>query len=169
MLVARIGGTTPPIHFEKSGTRRAALQTIRWTARLDNRMGRRAKGDRHKIVASMPPRAAEMVKAEAAALGCFIGDYLGWLVSEGVGIAQDPPIGHVTDHPDPSPTNDTRVRYAAMVPRTAANSVMELAEQRGITMGDVVTDLICVRFAVPFRPRVMKKAAKAGERLPMTG
>lgn len=139
-------------------------------------MGRRAKGDRHKIVASMPPCAAEVVKAEAAALGCFIGDYLGWVVSQGVGIAQDPPIGRVTDHPDPSPTSGTRVRYAAMVPRAAANCVMEIAEQRGITMGDLVTDVLCDHFAVPFQPRVMKKALRsrsktltAGEQLPMTG
>lgn len=138
-------------------------------------MGRKAKGDRHKIIASMPPPAAELVKAEAAALGCFIGDYLGWVVSQGVGIAQDPPIGRVTDHPDPSPTNGTRVRYAAMVPRAAANSVMEIAAQRGITMGDLVTDLICDHFAIPFQPRVMKRApttrsnaSRAGD-LPMTG
>ena len=139
-------------------------------------MGRRAKGDRHKIVASMPPRAAELVKAEAATLGCFIGDYLGWVVSQGVGISQDPPIGRITDHPDPYPTNGTRVRYAAMVHRSAADSVMDIAEQRGITMGDLVTDLVCDRFAIPFEPRVMKKASRAqsrsataGEQLPMTG
>lgn len=139
-------------------------------------MGRRAKGDRHKIIASMPPRAAELVRADAQNLGCYIGDYLGWLVARGVGIDTDPPVGGVTEHPAPSPTTDGRVRYAAMVPRTAAEEVVILAEARGTTMGDLVADLVCEHFAVPFTPRILKRAIAAreksrhlGKTLPMTG
>lgn len=125
------------------------------------RMGRKAKGDRHKVVASMPPAAADLVKAEAMKLGSYIGDYLGWLVADQVGIANDPPIGEVTDHPDPTPAFEGRVRYPAMVPRAAADLVVELADARGTTMGDIVTELVCERFGVPFTARVKKKSLEA--------
>ncbi|GAC1525269.1 hypothetical protein [Nocardioides sp. Root140] len=139
-------------------------------------MGRRAKGDRHKIVSSMPPTAADHVKAEATALGCYIGDYLGWLVTTKVGIPMDPPIGEVREHPDPAPTNDGRARYSAMVPRAAADEVVEMADAVGTTMGDIVAGLVSEHFGVPFTVRVKKKALRArqmageaGEQLPMTG
>lgn len=124
-------------------------------------MGRRAKGDRHKVVASMPATAAYLVKADSMTLGCYIGDYLGWLVANEVGIPMDPPVGEVTDQPEPSPANDGRVRYPAMVPRAAADEVIEMAESRGTTMGDVVTELVCQHFDVPFTARVKKKALRA--------
>ena len=124
-------------------------------------MGRRAKGDRQKIVASMPPTAADLVKAEAAGLGCYIGDYLGWLVAQRVGRPIDPPLGEVTDHPDPTPANDGRVRYPAMVPRAAADEVVELAQAHRTSMGDIVAGLVCDHFGVPFTPRVKKTAPAA--------
>ncbi len=125
------------------------------------RMGRRAKGDRHKVVSSMPPEVADLVKAEAMTLGCYIGDYLGWLVADKVGLPLDPPVGEVADHPAPAPASDGRVRYPAMVPRAAADEVIELAEARGATMGDIVTEFVCERFGVPFTARVKKKALGA--------
>ncbi|MDR7254943.1 hypothetical protein J2X46_003945 [Nocardioides sp. BE266] len=121
-------------------------------------MGRKAKGDRHKVVASMPPAAADLVKSEAMKLGSYIGDYLGWLVADQVGIVNDPPAGEVIDHPDATPAFDGRVRYPAMVPRAAADIVIELADARGATMGDIVTQLVCERFGVPFTARVKKKS-----------
>lgn len=127
-------------------------------------MGRKAKGDRHKVVASMPPAVADLIKAEAMKLGSYIGDYLGWLVADQVGIAIDPPVGEVTDHPDPAPAFDGRVRYPAMVPRAAADVVIELADARGATMGDIVTALVCERFGVPFTARVKKKSLEASTR-----
>lgn len=132
-------------------------------------MGRRAKGDRHKVVASMPPAAADLVKAEAAAMGCYIGDYLGWLVAHQVGISMDPPVGEVTDHPEPSPANDGRVRYSAMVPRPAADEVVALAGSHGTTMGDIVASMVCTHFGIPFAAKAWRKTNLAGEQLPMTG
>ena len=124
-------------------------------------MGRRAKGDRHKVVSSMPPEVAELVKSEAMTLGCYVGDYLGWLVADRVGVPLDPPVGEVTEHPDPAPASYGRVRYPAMVPRAAADEVIELAESRGATMGDIVAELVCEHFGVPFTARVKKKALAA--------
>ncbi|NYI47911.1 hypothetical protein BJ993_005057 [Nocardioides aromaticivorans] len=124
-------------------------------------MGRKAKGDRHKVVSSMPPAVADLVKAEAATLGCYVGDYLGWLVADQVGIVMDPPVGEVSDHPDPAPAFDGRMRYPAMVPRPAADVVIEVADARGATMGDIVTELVCERFGVPFTARVKKKSLEA--------
>jgi hypothetical protein len=125
-------------------------------------MGRRAKGDRQKIVSTMPPSAASLVKNEASVLGCYIGDYLGWLVAKQVGSPIDLPLGEVTDHPDPSPAADGRVRYPAMVPRAAANEVVELAQANGTTMGEVVGGLVCEHFDLPFTPRVKKSAQVSG-------
>lgn len=165
----------PGAHFEKSATRRQRHRRSYTTHDWIASMGRKAKGDRHKIIASMPPRAAELVRADAKNLGCFIGDYLGWLVSAGVGQTMDVPLGAVTDYPAPSPASDGRVRYAAMVPRAAAVEVISVAETHGITMGDVVTHLVCTHFGIPFTPHTNKRArrawadSQAGERLPMTG
>jgi hypothetical protein len=125
-------------------------------------MGRRAKGDRQKIVSTMPPSAASLVKNEASALGCYIGDYLGWLVAKQVGAPIDLPLGEVTDHPEPSPAVDGRVRYPAMVPRAAANMVVELAQAQGTTMGEVVAALVCEHFDLPFTLRVKKNAQMPG-------
>lgn len=121
-------------------------------------MGRRAKGDRQKIVSTMPPAAASLVKNEASALGCYIGDYLGWLVAKHVGHPIDLPLGEVTDHLEPSPAADGRVRYPAMVPRPAANQVVSMAQANGTTMGEVVAGLVCQHFDLPFTPRVKKNA-----------
>lgn len=132
-------------------------------------MGRRAKGDRHKVIASMPPAAADLVKAEAARMGCYIGDYLGWLVAHQVGITLDPPVAAVRDHPDPSPASDGRVRYPAMVPRAAADEVVALAETQGTTMGDIVTSMVCAHFGIAFTAKAWRKANLDGEQLPMTG
>lgn len=127
-------------------------------------MGRRAKGDRQKIAATMPPSAANLVKDEASALGCYIGDYLGWLVAKHVGHPIDLPLGEVTEHPEPSPAADGRVRYPAMVPRAAANEVVDLAVANGTSMGEVVGGLVCEHFDLPFTPRVKKKARSIGSR-----
>lgn len=139
-------------------------------------MGRKSKGDRHKIIPSMPPQAAALVKADAASLGCHIGDYIGWLVCRRVQVPMDPPIGELTEHPDPLPAPNGRVRYRAMLPREAADIVIADAERRGVTLGDYVTKVVCDHYRVQFEPRVMKKALKAqataqqaGEQLPMTG
>jgi hypothetical protein len=132
-------------------------------------MGRRAKGDRHKVIASMPPEAADMVKAEAATMGCYIGDYLGWMVAHQVGVTLDPPVGEVSDYPDPSPASDGRVRYPAMVPRAAADAVVDLAAAQGTTMGDIVAGMVCAHFGIPFKAKPWRKSQVAGEQLPMTG
>lgn len=139
-------------------------------------MGRKAKGDRHTIIPSMPSEAAALVKAESTKLGCYTGDYIAWIVSGYVGVLVEVPIGDVTDHPDPLPAPFGRVKYRTMVPRAAADRVIDAAEQRGTTLGDFVAAAVCGHFDVPFEPRVMKKAlkawakaAEAGEQLPMTG
>lgn len=139
-------------------------------------MGRKAKGDRHTVITSMPTEAAQIVKAEAASLGCYIGDYIGWVICDHFGIAAEVPIGEVTDHPDPLPAVDGRVKYRAMIPRDAADLVITEAERRGNALGDFVAKVLCDRFGVPFEPRVKKKAlrawqmaAEAREQLPMTG
>ena len=132
-------------------------------------MGRRAKGDRHKVIASMPPEAADMVRSEAIAMGCYVGDYLGWLVAHHLGMNLDPPVGGVIDHPAPSPASEGRLRYPAMVPRPAADQVLALANVRGTTMGDIVTDMVCHHFDIPFTPKVWRRTKPAGEQLPMTG
>jgi len=139
-------------------------------------MGRKAKGDRHTIFTSMPTEAAQIVKAEATSLGCYIGDYIGWLVCDHFELSAEVPIGEVTDHPDPLPAANGRVRYRAMLPREAADLVIPEAECRGNSLGDFVAKILCDRFGVPFEPRVKKKAlrawqmaAEAGEQLPMTG
>ena len=141
-----------------------------------SRMGRKAKGDRHTIFTSMPPEAAEFVKAEATKLGCYIGDYIGWAVSDHFNVTAEVPIGEVTDHPDPLPVADGRVKYRAMIPRAAADILISEAERRGNSLGDFVAKILCDRFGVPFQPRVKKKAirawqqaADAGEQLRMTG
>lgn len=87
-------------------------------------MGRKAKGDRHTIFTSMPTEAAQIVKAEATSLGCYIGDYIGWLVCDHFELSAEVPIGEVTDHPDPLPAANGRVRYRAMLPREAADLVI---------------------------------------------
>jgi len=139
-------------------------------------MGRKAKGDRHTIFTSMPTEAAEIVKAEASRLGCYIGDYIGWVVCDYFKLPADLPIGEITEHPDPTPVPDGRVKYRAMIPRTAADRVITDADRRGNSYGDFVAKVLCDRFDVPFEPRVKKKAlrawqtvAEAGEQLPMTG
>lgn len=139
-------------------------------------MGRKAKGDRHTIFTSMPPEAAEIVQAEAARLGCYIGDYIGWIVSDHFNVQAEPPLGEVTDHPDPHPAPHGRVKYRAMIPRTAADQLIPEADRRGNSYGDFVAKVLCDRFEIPFQPRVKKKAlkawqmaAEAGEQLPMTG
>lgn len=140
------------------------------------RMGRKAKGDRHTIFTSMPPEAAQIVKAEASNLGCYIGDYIGWVVCDHFNVPAEVPIGEVTEHPDPLPAADGRLKYRSMIPREAADLVISEAEGRGISLGDFVAKIVCDRFGVPFEPRVKKKAirawqlaAEAGEQLPMTG
>lgn len=140
------------------------------------RMGRRAKGDRHTIITSMPSDAAELVRTEAAQLGCYIGDYIGWVVSDHFGLAGDVPLGEVTDHPDPQPAVGDLVKYRAMIPRAAADLLIAEAERRGHSLSDFVAKVLCDRLEVPFEPRVKKKAlrawakaAEAGEQLPMTG
>ncbi|WP_408899817.1 hypothetical protein ACJ5H2_21780 (plasmid) [Nocardioides sp. R1-1] len=147
-------------------------QSHGWIAR----MGRKSKGERHKIIPSMPPEAAAFVKADAVSLGCHIGDYIGWLVCRHVDVPMDLPIGDLAEHPDPLPAPNGRVRYRAMLPRDAADLVIADAERRGVTLGDYVTEVVCDHYGVPFEPRVMKKAlkawakaAEAGEQLPMTG
>ena len=139
-------------------------------------MGRKSKGDRHKIIPSMSPAAAAFVKADAASLGCHIGDYIGWLVCRHVDVLMDLPLGELKDQPDPLPAANGRVQYRAMLPREAADLVIADAERRGVTLGDYVTKVVCDHYDVPFEPRVMKKAlkawvkaAEAGEQLPMTG
>lgn len=137
-------------------------------------MGRKSKGDRHTIFTSMPPEAADGVKAEAAALGCYIGECIGWIVCDHFDLPAQVPIGEVTDHPDPLPAPDDRVKYRAMVPREAADLVIAEAERRGNSLGDFVAQILCDRFGVPFEARVKKKALRARqlatqERLPMTG
>lgn len=139
-------------------------------------MGRKSKGDRHKIIPSMPPEAAALIKADAVSLGCHIGDYIGWLVCRHVDVPMELPLGELKDHPDPLPAANGRVQYRAMLPREAADMVIVDAERRGVTLGDYVTDVVCDHYDVPFQPRVMKKALKAwakaaevGEQLPMTG
>ncbi len=139
-------------------------------------MGRRAKGDRHTIFTSMPSSAAQIVKEEAAKLGCYIGDYIGWVVCDYFDVPADVPIGEVTEHPDPLPGADGRVKYRAMIPREAADLVISEADSRGNSLGDFVAKVLCDRFGVPYEPRVKKKAIRAwqtatdaGEQLPMTG
>lgn len=139
-------------------------------------MGRKAKGDRHTIFTSMPTETAQIVKAEASNLGCYIGDYIGWVVCDHFNLPAEVPIGEVTEHPDPPPAADGRVKYRAMLPREAADLVIPEAECRGNSLGDFVAEVLCDRFGVPFEPRVKKKAirawqmaAEAGEQLPMTG
>jgi hypothetical protein len=139
-------------------------------------MGRKSKGDRHKIIPSMPPAAAAFIKADAVVLGCHIGDYIGWMVSRQVDVPMELPLGELTEHPDPVPAADGRVKYRAMLPREAADLVIADAELRGVTLGDYVTKVVCDHYDVPFEPRVKKKAlkawqtaVKAGAQLPMTG
>ncbi|GAB7007248.1 hypothetical protein JCM18899A_47230 [Nocardioides sp. AN3] len=139
-------------------------------------MGRKAKGDRHTIIASMPSEAAELVRSEAARLGCYIGDYIGWAVTDHFNLACVVPLGEVTDHPDPLPAPGGRVKYRGMVPRPAADLVIAEAERRGIFLNDFVGKILCDRLEVPFEPRVKKKAlkawakaAEAREQLSMTG
>ena len=140
------------------------------------RMGRRAKGDRHTIITSMPSDAAAIVRAEAIQLVCYIGDYIGWVVSDHYGLAGDVPLGEVADHPDPLPGPDGRAKYRAMIPRSAADRLIAEAELRGHSLSDAVAKVLCDRFGVPFEPRVKKKALKAwataghaGEAWSMTG
>lgn len=139
-------------------------------------MGRKAKGDRHTIFTSMPTEAAQIVKAEASKLGCYIGDYIGWVVCDHFNVTAEVPLGEVTDHPDPMPGADDRFKYRAMIPREAADLLIAEATRRGNSLGDYVAKVLCDRFGVPFEPRVKKKAlrawqmaSEAGEQLPMTG
>lgn len=139
-------------------------------------MGRKAKGDRHTIFTSMPAEAAQIVKAEASKLGCYIGDYIGWVVCDHFEVPAQVPLGEITDHPDPMPGADGRFKYRAMIPREAADLLIVEATRRGNSLGDYVAKVLCDRFAVPFEPRVKKKALRAwqmadeaGEQLPMTG
>lgn len=139
-------------------------------------MGRKSKGERHTIIPSMPLEAGLQVKAEAATLGCYVGDYIAYVVCERVGVPMEVPTGGVTDHPDPLPGPGESVRYRTMVPREAADRVIDEAGERGISLGDFVTEALCIHFEIPFTPTVKKKAIKAwqraamaGEQLPMTG
>ncbi len=139
-------------------------------------MGRKSKGDRHTIIPSMPLEAGMQVKAEAAKLGCYVGDYIAYVVCERVGVYMQVPTGEVTDHPDPLPGPGDLVRYRTMVPRRAADRVIDESDRRGISLSDVVTEALCEHFEIPFTPTVKKKAlkawakaAEAGEQLSMTG
>ena len=62
------------------------------------------------------------------------------------------------------------------VRKRSADLLIVEATRRGNSLGDYVAKVLCDRFAVPFEPRVKKKALRAwqmadeaGEQLPMTG
>ena len=55
-------------------------------------MGRKSKGDRHKII-RCKPEAAALSKRDTVSLGCRIGDYIGWLVCRHVDVPMNCPIG----------------------------------------------------------------------------
>lgn len=172
------GATTLLLLFQKFGDTPEShrLQGVRSMCRLDVRMGRKSKGERHTFMTRVPELAGARVRREAAALGCYYTDYLAYVICRHVDVPMELPTGDVADHAEPPAVGDGRVQFIAKVPVAAASLVKGKAEETGVSLSDYIAKVICDFHGVPFEPRVMKKALRAwakaveaGEQLPMTG
>ena len=152
------------------------LQGATGRSRLDKRMGRKSKGERHTFMTRVPELAGARVRREAMALGCHYTDSLAYVVCRHVDVPMEVPTGGVVDHAEPPAVADDRVQFIARVPMAAASIVKAEAEDMGVSLSDYIAKAICDFHDVPFEPRVMKKAlkarakaAEAGEQMRMTG
>jgi hypothetical protein len=179
LLVREQLGSDPRSSSISEISRHAGTCRLRGTSgrsRLDMRMGRKSKGERHTFMTRVPELAGTRVRREVVALGCHYTDYLAYVICRHVGVPMEIPTGDVADHAEPPAVADGRVQFIARVPMKAASIVRGEAEDMGVSFSDYIAKAICDFHDVPFEPRVMKKAlkawakaAEAGERMPMTG